>query len=144
MKSQDAAGLNYQAFKDKLDLEKFNETQKMMLHTRLQLLESFMFPAKHIKWVNKDDATEKRKFAKAGIWSFEPGSLTIVDLSCPFVDESAACVMFNLCFDLFLKDKHEAGRIVALDEAHKVREPLSSTCVKLRCMQTDTPVSFST
>ena len=120
MKSQNIAGLNYQDFKDKLNLEKFNETQRAMLNTRLQILESFMFPGKHIKWLNNEDATERRKIAKAGIWSFKPGSLTIVDLSCPFVDESAACAMFDICLALFQENRHEAGRIVALDEAHKV------------------------
>ena len=80
--------------------------------------------AKQLDWHNKDDARERAKIAKAGIWSFRPGSLTIVDLSCPFVDESAACAMFNICLALFLEDRKEAGRIVALDEAHKVRKLL--------------------
>jgi len=32
---------------------------------------------------------------------FEQGSLTIVDLSCPFVTENDACVLFSICL-LFL------------------------------------------
>lgn len=144
MKNQHTAGLNYKEFKERLQLESFNDGQKAMLYTRLQLLESFMLQpgmqesgslpqvrpkyadtkkgnAQKLDWQNKDDARERAKIAKAGIWSFQPGSLTIVDLSCPFVDESAACAMFNICLALFLEDRHEAGRIVALDEAHKVR-----------------------
>ena len=143
MKSQHTSGLNYKEFIERLSMERFNDGQLAMLATRLQLLESFMFqpgaqvndakPSKHAdtkkaqaeraEWQNKEDARERAKIAKAGIWSFKPGSLTIVDLSCPFVDESAACVMFNICLALFLEDREKAGRIVALDEAHKVIFP---------------------
>lgn len=145
MKNQHTAGLNYKDFKDRLKLENFNDGQRAMLYTRLQLLESFMVEpgvqgggsgprvqpkyadtkkgnAQKLDWQNEDDARERAKIAKAGIWSFQPGSLTIVDLSCPFVDESAACSMFNICLALFLEDREKAGRIVALDEAHKVRK----------------------
>ncbi|KAF6236955.1 hypothetical protein HO173_004834 [Letharia columbiana] len=123
-----------------------------MLYTRLQLLESFMLQpgvsgsgsisevrpdyantkkgnAQRLEWQNKDDARQRAKIAKAGIWSFQPGSLTIVDLSCPFVDESAACAMFNICLALFLEDRQEAGRIVALDEAHKFMTGTDSSSV---------------
>ena len=128
MKNKYTEGLNYQDFKDKLLLENFNEGQRAMLYTRLQLLESFMSPLqKGVKWLNGDDAQERAKIAKAGIWAFKPGSLTIVDLSCPFVDESTACAMFNICLAIFLEDRLKASRIVALDEAHKVR---TTVCVK--------------
>ena len=143
MRNQHTSGLNYNEFKDRLSMERFNDGQLAMLATRLQLLESFMVqpgvqvndakPSKHAgtkkaqaeraERQNKEDARERAKIAKSGIWSFKPGSLTIVDLSCPFVDESAACVMFNICLALFLEDREKAGRIVALDEAHKVRCP---------------------
>lgn len=122
MKNKDSAGLNYQDFRNKLNSEKFNEGQKLMLNARLQLLESFMFPRDDIKWLNEDDAKERRKIAQPGIWSFQPGSLTIVDLSCPFVDESTACSMFNICLAIFLEERGQTSRIVALDEAHKVRD----------------------
>ena len=67
--------------------------------------------------------------ARARAWKFEPGTLTIIDLSGPFVDESAACTLFSICLDLFLENRDRAGRIVALDEAHKVslfRSPLQN------------------
>lgn len=121
MKNHDVAGLDYQAFRDTVLQEKFNEAQRTMLYARLQLLESFMYPRPGVKWLNKDDAKERLEIAKAGTLSFQPGSLTIIDLSCPFVDESAACTMFNICLAIFLEDRKETSRIVALDEAHKVR-----------------------
>lgn len=120
MKNRGSAGLNYQDFKNRLESENFNEGQKLMLNARLQLLESFMFPQDNVKWLNKDDAKERRKIAQRDIWSFKPGSLTIVDLSCPFVDESTACAMFNICLAIFLEERGKTSRIVALDEAHKV------------------------
>ena len=122
MKDHENKGLDYKVFRDQLNVEKFNEAQRTMLNMRLQLLESFMFPRAGIDWLNKDDAKERNKIKKEGIWSFEPGSLTIVDLSCPFVDESAACAMFNICLAIFLEEREEVSRIVALDEAHKVRK----------------------
>ncbi len=44
----------------------------------------------------------------------------IVDLSCPFVDGNAACALFDICLELLLEDRSNVGRIVALDETHKV------------------------
>ena len=53
-------------------------------------------------------------------WQFPNGSLTIVDLSCPFVDSQLACTLFGIALDLFLASgAGHRGRIVALDEAHK-------------------------
>ena len=143
MKNQDAAGLNYREFKQRVSLETFNDAQKAMLNTRLDLLESFMFKenlpgAERISqtkpqfadsrkgrekeriWQTDQDDRRRAAIGKANIWSFEPGTLTIVDLSCPFVDESAACALFNICLALFLEERQHSGRIVALDEAHKV------------------------
>ena len=121
MRNHEEASLDYQDFRDQLLKEKFNDAQRKMLDARLQLLESFMYPRPGVKWLNEDDAKERLKIAKAGMLSFQRRSLTIVDLSCPFVDESAACTMFNICVAIFLEDREETSRIVALDEAHKVR-----------------------
>lgn len=145
MKNEGAPGLDFDHFIKRLDLETLNEGQKAMLNTRLQLLKSFLhLPEKPgtataqsqkpqfadtkkgreqaRKWYMEEDGRMRAKMANSNIWSFDPGSLTIVDLSCPFVDESAACAMFNICLALFLEDREKAGRIVALDEAHKVRK----------------------
>ena len=46
-----------------------------------------------------------------------PGSILI---SCPFVEEGAACALFNICLELFQEGREDIGRLVALDEAHKV------------------------
>lgn len=79
---------------------------------------------KHAKrqWLEQmNQRIEDERASRARAWHFEPGILTIVDLSCPFVDDSSACALFNICLELFLESRGSIGRIVALDEAHKVR-----------------------
>lgn len=144
MANQGRPGLDFDHFIRRLDLETLNDGQKAMLSTRLQLLRSFLhlpekpgtatghqqkpqFPntkkgrEQERNWWVEEDARMRARIAKSDIWSFEAGTLTIVDLSCPSVDEGAACAMFNISLTLFLEDREKAGRIVALDEAHKVR-----------------------
>lgn len=106
-KSQGSPGLNYKLFKQRLEEEKFTKDQLAPLRMRLQLLESFL------------DVSQKSS-KSSDIWEFKPGTLTIVDLSCPFVDENDACALFNICLSLFLENRATGGRLVALDEAHKV------------------------
>lgn len=53
--------------------------------------------------------------------SSKPSRLTIVDLSCPCISPETACSLFNVCLAIFLEQEANVGRIVALDEAHKVR-----------------------
>lgn len=148
MNNQNASGINFNEFIRRVCLETLNDGQKAMLNVRVELLKSFMYESEKAgnlnhpkkkpqfadskkgrelerKWNSDADANRRAQMAKANIWSFEPGTLTIVDLSCPFVDEGAACAMFNICLALFLEERAAAGRIVALDEAHKV-SPLQS------------------
>lgn len=81
------------------------------MRLRLQLLESFM---------ETGMKAFKRTKSAHDIFKAEPGNLTIVDLSDPFVDPASACVLFDICIALFLEDRTAVGRVVALDEAHKV------------------------
>lgn len=94
-------------FQFKLQEEKLVKGQAGPLNLRLGLLKSFLDVAQ-TKNPEKDP------------WTFDKGTLTIVDLSCPFVDESDACMLFNICLEIFLKNRDKAGRIIGLDEAHKV------------------------
>ncbi len=154
LEKKDEPGLNYAAFLERLSFESFNEGQRALLGTRLQLLESFMqvpdIPgatlmlekpntkngneAKIAGLEKSQETYEQNKAAianegKEDIWSFKEGTLTIVDLSCPFVDESAACALFNICLALFLEERGDVGRIVALDEAHKVQSKILTPVV---------------
>ncbi len=151
--AQGIPGFNYTSFKDRLALEGFTDKQNGPLRLRLDLLESFMDIAPQppnptsianpVSANDKDGQRLQKKWearkakealrayqTKPELWSFEPGSLTIVDLSCPFVDDSAACVLFNICLALFLEKRNGVSRVIALDEAHKVRHipPFPAEC----------------
>lgn len=122
IQNQGRAGFDYPAFKRILERENFLKGQLMPLTMRLQVLESFFEPgsvpgAKLDKSKQRDADT---------FWNFLPGTLTIIDLSCPFVGPEDACALFNICLSLFLKKRQDVGRIIALDEAHKVCCPFSN------------------
>ena len=142
--NEGAPGFDYDDFKGRLQVEEFNSQQLTMIKLRLQLLEDFMVLDKKPgtptelgekpvyadtseskqavrDWYDQRTRSRKAGMAVEGIWSYRAGSLTIVDLSCPFVNESFACTLFNMCLSIFLEDRQDIGRIVALDEAHKVR-----------------------
>ena len=150
VESQGAPGLDYDAFRKKVDAEGFTGQQIAPLKLRLELLESFMDrPSKaeegqqgpnlpdtkaerqaRSKWfVQKSQEKSIEKQSADKVWDFKPGTLTIVDLSCPFVDENSACALFSICLDLFLESRNTASRIVALDEAHKVGIAFPTPCI---------------
>lgn len=108
--SQGRPGVNYMEFIRLLNAEDFSPTQRTFLKLRLQLLESFMMPSKPF---NSSDTKG------SDLWDFPPGTLTIVDLSDPFVSSSDACALFNICLSLFLERRNLGSCVVALDEAHK-------------------------
>jgi hypothetical protein len=104
LKKGGGPGIDYATFKKKIDKQNFTRDQTVPLNMRLQLLEDFL-----------KDSTDTEH-----IWSFEKGTLTIVDLSCPFINQNDACALFTICLGLFMEGRSKVGRIVALDEAHKV------------------------
>jgi hypothetical protein len=93
---------DYFEFKHRLQLCDFNPAQINMLQLRLDLLESFL------------DLTGNAPQPK-----FHPGEVTIMDMSCPFVDANTACVLFKIGLDRYL-ESGVSGKMVVLDEAHKV------------------------
>jgi hypothetical protein len=101
---------NYLEFKVRLEDCPFNPAQRDMLQLRLDLLESFL---------DLDDkGTELR---------FREGEVTIMDMSCPFVDANMACILFKIGLQRYLQSE-AAGKMIVLDEAHKVRLSLVMTC----------------
>lgn len=108
--SQGRPGINYADFVRRLGAENFSKEQQTFLNLRLRLLESFMVP--------KVTAGTKQP-KRPNPWDFRPGTLTIVDLSDPFVSSNDACALYNICLSLFLGGRNQGGCIVALDEAHK-------------------------
>ena len=134
MERSATSSFRYSEFRQKLEKEEFSREQRASLKQRLGLLESFMEESQKTGTADvqavkpKNQKTQramisKEKALNSSVWSFEPGSLTIVDLSCPFVDDSLACTLFSICLGLFLENRGDVGRVVVLDEAHRVRWP---------------------
>lgn len=104
MNSESASGFCYQTFRRRLKETPFDGIQCEHLNQRLDLLESF------IDLSGKSTAT-----------TFVSGQVTILDLSCPFVDENTACLLFNIGMGRFMESCSSRGKLLVLDEAHKVR-----------------------
>jgi hypothetical protein len=94
---------DYNLFKERLALENFDPKQTNMLEMRLGLLESFL---------DKTNTVPDPKY--------RPGEVTIIDLSDPFVTPNTACILFKLGLERFMQSS-VPGKMVVLDEAHKVR-----------------------
>lgn len=103
MASKTAGSFNYPEFRRQLDDAGLDRKQREFLNQRLELLESFL---------DLDGSTRDTKFA--------PGEVNIIDLSCPFMDASTACVLFKVAMGLYLESDPAVGKVVVLDEAHKV------------------------
>ncbi|KAJ5050430.1 uncharacterized protein L3040_002313 [Drepanopeziza brunnea f. sp. 'multigermtubi'] len=112
---QNNGSFNYAEFKQLIALSPMTPAQQAPLTQRLDSLESFMPKAQ-----TQVNALKAKTSKESGNdWTIKPGTLTIVDLSCPCVTSDGACALFNMCLSLFLEQKTNVGRIVALDEAHK-------------------------
>ena len=46
---------------------------------------------------------------------FNAGGITIVDLSCLFVDGATACILFKIAKDLYLKSNMATSKVIVLD-----------------------------
>lgn len=100
--TESAGSFDYPDFKKWLGEQKFDRTQTEFLYQRLDLLESFL---------DLDGSCINPLF--------KPGEITIMDMSCPFVDSNTACVLFKIALRKYL-DSSSAGKLIVLDEAHKV------------------------
>lgn len=96
------------AFEQLLDKESFIPGQRSMMNMRLDLLRSFLQPQK-----------KKKKKGMDNVFESKPGTLTIVDLSDPFIDSATVCLLFEICLGLVKENRPDAGLVIALDEAHK-------------------------
>ena len=85
--------------------QKFNVAQLTGLEQRLSLLNSFLEPPQN-----------KKKRSKR----FSAGQLTIIDLSDPFLDAASACGLFEIIVRLFIRAEVDTGKVLVVDEAHKV------------------------
>ena len=124
-------------FVDDLKASDFSSAQQQMLDQRLNILRTFSATTAEDILKQDNPGLSGKKLAKErkaqGIdfdgdcITVENGTLTIVDLSDPFVDAGTACVLFDICLGVIIKTHKEAvtankispGLIITLDEAHK-------------------------
>lgn len=111
--AMEGPGFAYHEFRRRLTEVKWAAGQEVPLKLRLQLLDTFLAPSTLTE-------TSRPAQAEEDIWAFAPGSLTIVDLSDPFMASEDACALFSICLSIFMEDRGTCGRVVAVDEAHKV------------------------
>ncbi|KUJ23879.1 uncharacterized protein LY89DRAFT_776094 [Mollisia scopiformis] len=102
MATRTAGAFDYREFRRRLDGAKLDKKQKEFLNQRLDLLESYL---------DLVVSTTSPNFAA--------GEITIIDLSCPFMDASTACVLFKIGMGLYLESDSTTGKLIVLDEAHK-------------------------
>jgi hypothetical protein len=101
---------DYRDFRKRLDKLRLDRAQTPFLAQRLDLLDSYL----DLKGIGGGD-------------DFLDGGVTILDLSCPFVDQSTACVLFRIAIDIFLYTHPSRGKMIVADEAHKVCTSPSAT-----------------
>lgn len=106
------APFSYPIFKANLDNEGLQPGQKVMMEMRLNLLESFLDPSCVTANVRSSSNT-------TDLFTTSPGTLTIVDLSDPFLDSSTTCTLLSILLDILLASRPTSGLLVCLDEAHK-------------------------
>jgi hypothetical protein len=116
---------------DRLNVFKqnFNPAQSTGLEQRLSLLNSFLEPTA------QRTSSSKKKTASNSDMRFKEGQLTIVDLSDPFLDTASACSLFEIIVRLFVRADVWTGKVLVVDEAHKVCGPSLSLCLKLMVAQ---------
>ncbi|KAK3615530.1 hypothetical protein LTR56_026536 [Elasticomyces elasticus] len=106
----DAKGgaFDYSHFKTVLEAQNLTKDQLGPLNLRLELLESFL-----------DFSRVKERQGLESVFNLDPGRLTIVDLTDPFMDPGTGCILFDICLSLTEEHRPICGLVVALDEAHK-------------------------
>jgi hypothetical protein len=107
-----ASAVNYREMKALVRQQGLTTAQTSFLEMRYSLIEWFL---------NETAPATVRE--RAGKIQFKPGTILIVDLSCPFVTEADACSLFSIFLQIFLAQRGQRPLIIALDEAHKVNIP---------------------
>lgn len=97
---------DYSDFRKRLTGLRLDRAQTPFLYQRLDLLDSYL----DLSGQGESDY-------------FIDGGVSILDLSCPFVDENTACILFRIAIDLFLYAHPSRGKMIVADEAHKVSPP---------------------
>lgn len=104
----------YARFRENLSQHDRAKGQSEAVSMRLKVLESFIEP--NPLWTHSTRPAASPHTA----WDFQPGSLTIVDLSDPLLSSEDACALFSVALSIFMEERTHCGGVVVMDEAHKV------------------------
>jgi hypothetical protein len=108
----------YFAFMKQLEEKKkeMNPAQKAGLKQRLELLQTFTRQTRSLPSTMASRNTLIMKEEER----FVSGMVTIIDLSDPFIDPALAGAIFEICIRLFQRARVDTGKVLVVDEAHKV------------------------
>jgi hypothetical protein len=95
--------------------KEMNPAQKAGLRQRLDLLQTFTRQTRSLPSANISRNAVMREEER-----FAPGMITIMDLSDPFIDPPLAGAIFEICIRLFQRASVDTGKVLVVDEAHKV------------------------
>jgi hypothetical protein len=118
LRSMGNENFHYKKFKKLLAMKEseFSPQQKGPLNLRIDLLESILFECQPTR-VETPGSVKQH---------FKQGVVTIVDLTDPFLNAASASALFDIVLSLYLETEIPTGKLLVLDEAHKV--PVSEMC----------------
>lgn len=103
----------YAQFREKLSQHDCASGESKEISMHLKFFESFIEP--NSLWTH----STRPAASPHNIWDFQPGSLTIVDLTDPFLSSEEACALFSIALSIFMEQRTRCGGVVAIDNAHK-------------------------
>jgi hypothetical protein len=103
-------GIDYLEFKSRLTRQELDDNQRSSLQERLWF-EAFLADS---------EQSRDGKMLLDELFAPTPGTLTVIDLTCPFTSKRDACALFSVCLSVFAEGRAKCGRVVAVDGAHKV------------------------
>lgn len=132
--AMDGDGFLYARFREKLGQHDLAKSHSEAVSMHLKLLESFLEP--NSLWTH----STRPAASPHSTWDFQPGSLTIVDLTDPLLSSGDACALFSVALSIFMENRTRCGGVVAMDEAHNVS--LSCLATMTRSVRTDSVFRF--
>jgi len=103
----------------KIHAETNDKGQTSMMNLRLELMKGFCSePARQQAAKASRKGLQHPPIPFENVFNSEPATLTIIDLSDPFVDASTVCVLFDICLNI-KENCSGSGLAVGLDEAHE-------------------------
>merc|ERR1712096_176468 len=109
-----ASARSYKDFKRYItERNEFASGQSLPLNQRLEMLESFLWSSP------ENQGLAQMCEHKSPADYFKPGTLVVVDLVDPFIDQRAANNIFQVILSMYIEKDLPCGKLTVFDEAHK-------------------------